>query len=313
MTQRLAAITGATGFLGRHLVRSLAEQGWQVRILARRDPVDPLWTGLEPQVVPGALGDGAALDRLCSGAEVVIHAAGLIKARSRADFEAVNVTGARRVAEAARTAQVPKVLLVSSLAAREPHLSDYAASKRGGESAAAEVLGDRLTIARPPAVYGPGDTETFGLFKAAQEVGVLPAFDPAARIALIHVTDAADQLARLAEQPVGRIVALSDSRPEGYGWLEIVRTAGAAVGRDPRVVRLPDGVLSLLGVAGAAGRLLGATPMLTPGKARELRHLDWGVASHELPAGLPAPRFGLLDGFRQTVNWYRRAGWLRLY
>jgi nucleoside-diphosphate-sugar epimerase len=152
--------------------------------------------------------------------------------------------------------------------------------------------------------------ETFALFRTAQQAGVLPVFDPAARIALIHVKDAAAQIAYLTQNPMGRIVALSDDRPAGYGWREIAEAAGAAVGRSPHLVRLPDSVLSLIGVVGAAGRLLGGTPMLTPGKARELRHLDWSVASHERPAALPAPRYGLLEGFKQTVEWYRQAGWL---
>ena len=130
-------------------MRALGNAGWRVRILSRRDPVDPLWRELTPEVVAGDLHDDAALGRLCAGAETVIHAAGLVKAKSRAAFDAVNVEGARRVATAAREAGVPHVLLVSSLTAREPQLSHYSASKRAGEDAMAAILGERLTVARP--------------------------------------------------------------------------------------------------------------------------------------------------------------------
>src|SRR5678815_2834518 len=61
LTGRLAAVTGATGFLGRQIVRALAADGWSVRVLARRDPVDPLWRDLAPDVVLGDVADEAAL------------------------------------------------------------------------------------------------------------------------------------------------------------------------------------------------------------------------------------------------------------
>ncbi len=165
---RLVAVTGATGFLGRRLVRVLAEQGWTVRILARRDITDPAWRDLEPQLVIGDLANTAALATLCDGADCVVHLAGPIKARDRAAFDRANVEGARRVAQAAKTAGA-RLILVSSLAAREPQLSDYAGSKRGGEDAAREIFGGDLTIVRPPAIYGPGDVETLRLFKMASK------------------------------------------------------------------------------------------------------------------------------------------------
>jgi hypothetical protein len=99
---------------------------------------------------------------------VVVHVAGLIKAKDRAAFDRANVEGARDVAQAAKAAGA-RLILVSSLAAREPALSDYAGSKRGGEDAAREIFGDDLTIVRPPAIYGPGDIETLRLFKMASE------------------------------------------------------------------------------------------------------------------------------------------------
>jgi uncharacterized protein YbjT (DUF2867 family) len=80
--EKLVAVTGATGFLGRRLVKALAQQGWTVRILARRDVADPAWAGLEPQLVIGDLANARALAALCDGAETVVHVAGLIKART---------------------------------------------------------------------------------------------------------------------------------------------------------------------------------------------------------------------------------------
>ncbi len=311
MAAPVAAVTGATGFLGRHLVRALADDGWTVRVLTRRDPVDPAWRGITPQVVLGDLANPAALSRLCRGVEAMIHGAGLIKARSRQAFDAVNRQGAQAVAEAAKAGSPDAhFLLVSSLAAREPQLSPYAASKRAGEEAAESVLGPRLSIVRPPAVYGPGDTETLALFQTAAKSPVLPVLSPDARMAVIHVADAARQIAELARRPAGTRVSLSDDRPEGYGWAELMTAAARAVGRTPRLLRIPGAALSLAGHIGSLTCLMGSTPMLTAGKTRELLHKDWSIPPGQR-ATFSRQVTGLTDGFRDTVEWYRQAGWLR--
>lgn len=307
---RLAAVTGATGFLGRHIVRALADQGWRVRILARRDPVAPLWRDAELQVTPGDLNDPRALERLCAGADVVIHAAGLVKARSRAAFDTVNVEGSRRIAAAAR--QTPHVVLVSSLAAREPGLSHYSASKAAGEAAMAEVLGDRLTIARPCAIYGPGDREMLPVFQAAATAPVLPILDERARVAMIHVEDAARQTVALAAAPsAGRTVALCDARRDGYVWRELMTAAAQACGRVPRFAPVPKVLVHALGITNDFTALLGAAPMLTSAKARELLHPDWSVSPGELCEGAPPAMHDLASGFAATVAWYRTAAWMK--
>ena len=233
MDRPLAALTGATGFLGRHVAQALHEAGWRLRVLARSDAAPDGLASYEPQVVAGRLGDPPALERLVEGAQAVVHAAGLIKAATRADFLRINAEGAAAVAGAtAQSAPDARFILVSSLSAREPSLSAYAASKAAGEAAVRAVLApERLTIVRPPAIYGPGDRETLALFQAAASLPMLPLLGGAqARIAVIHVADAAAQIAALASQPCdGRTWALADGRPEGYGWRE---------GPGPSVARL---------------------------------------------------------------------------
>lgn len=280
-------------------------------MLARRDPVSPFWTGLEPEVVPGGLSDEGTLDALCAGADVLIHAAGLIKARSRAAFDAVNREGAAAAAAAAKRAGVRRMVLVSSLAAREPQLSAYAASKRAGERAAFESMAERLAIVRPPVIYGPGDRQTLLLFKAAARSPVLPVFDPRARIAVIHVADAARQIAAIGDfDTTPAVAALSDVRPDGYGWRELMEAARAAAGRQSRLVPLPDEMFTLAGGVGSIARLMGATPMLTLGKGREIHHLDWSVRPAERCGELPTASFNLEAGFLDAYRWYRRAGLL---
>ncbi len=281
-----------------------------MRILARRDPIDLLWREFVPELVLGGLEDAPAVRRLCDGADVVIHAAGLVKARSRAQFDAVNVEGARRLAEAAVDA--PHVVLVSSLVAREPGLSHYSASKSAGEAAMATLLGERLTIIRPCAIYGPGDRELLPVFQAADALPVLPLL-PEGRVTMIHVEDAARQVAALAaarptsEQPV----ALCDSRPDGYTWRELMGEAARACGKTPVFATIPRGLARAVGITNDFAALLGGTPMLTSHKARELLHPNWALTAEECANAAPEPIYDLHQGFAQTVAWYRSAAWMK--
>ncbi|MGH8296792.1 MAG: NAD-dependent epimerase/dehydratase family protein, partial [Steroidobacteraceae bacterium] len=120
---RLAAVTGGTGFLGRYIVSTLAASGWRVRILARRRADHPQLAQLQLEAVAGDLSDGRALRALVDGADVVIHAAGLIKARTAGAFRDVNVGGTVNLAAAVRSLRSgTRILMVSSIAAREPHV-----------------------------------------------------------------------------------------------------------------------------------------------------------------------------------------------
>jgi nucleoside-diphosphate-sugar epimerase len=263
---------------------------------------------LAAEIVRGDLADEAALAALCEGADAVFHVAGVVRARSPAAFTQANAAGAQRVALAAKTG---RVVLVSSLTAREPQLSQYAASKRAGEAAMAHVLAERLSIARPPAIYGPADRELLPVFQAARASPVLPVFDPRARIAMIHVADAARQIAALGRIDKPVVTALSDERSDGYSWRELMEAAAGAVGRSVRFAPTPPLVVHGLGLANDIAAFLGGNPMLTSGKARELMHPNWALAPEERSAALPPARYTLATGFADTVAWYRTAAWMK--
>lgn len=313
-TRPLVAVTGATGFVGQRLVALLAADGWRVRLLLRRDPVRPEWRGVEPQVVAGDLADPVALAQLVSGADAVVHVAGLIKAARRRQYYAINHQGSVALADAVLAeAPAARFLHVSTIVAREPALSDYAGSKRAGEDAVRERLGQRVTVLRPPAVYGPGDRETLLFFQLAGR-HLVPLAGPAeARAAMIHVDDLTALLvALLREAPQGAVLSAADARPQGYSWREVFHTAARAVGNPgARLFQAPAALLHTIALAGDIGRVAGSANMLNHQKLRELRHRDWSVTEDQWarPAGW-MPRYQLSDGFGQTVAWYRRAGWL---
>ena len=281
-----------------------------MRILARRDPIDPLWRDATPEVVVGDVNTAQPLSRLCDGADVVIHAAGLVKARSRAAFDAVNVEGARNVALAANTAT--QVVLISSLTAREPQLSHYAASKHAGEVAMARILGERLTVARPCAIYGPGDREMLGVFQAADSLPILPILSSSGRVTMIHVEDAARQIAALsAARPQGQTFALCDARLDGYSWRELMDEAARACGRMVRYVAVPPALIRAIGITNDFTKLLGATPMLSAAKTRELLHPDWSITAGDGSTCGPEPIYDLRTGFARPGDWYRTAAWMK--
>src|ERR1700723_2744028 len=195
---RIVAITGATGFLGRYIVRAFAGSGWRVRILARQ-PIDHLQlAGLQLEVVLGDLSNRQALRALVNEADVIVHAAGLIKARTPAAFEAVNVGGTANLAHAIEErGSIARVLLVSSMAAREPELSPYARTTRAAEQLLRPLLNRlrQLTIVQACAICGPLDRETLTIFRAVQYHIFLRPRIAHGRIAVIHAVDAAAAIA----------------------------------------------------------------------------------------------------------------------
>ena len=309
MSSSLVAVTGATGFLGRRLTGRLSARGWRVRILVRDGSRAKGLDYIAPDVVMGDLGDADALTDLVAGADWVINAAGLTKARDRAAFFDVNGAGARRLAQAS---EGRPLIHVSSQAAREPRLSDYAASKRAGEEAVRDVAGLAAVIVRPPIIYGPGDRETLALFKMARGPIMIAPTAAAARVAVAYVDDVADVIADLLIAPsVHETITIGGDRPSGRSWRDIYSAAAQAVGGHPTIVSAPR---ELLIAAGAALQRLGQwrkdPPMFTVGKAREACHSDWSVSVIEQGVTVDRRYTTLVDGFARTVAWYRTQGWL---
>lgn len=312
MRYPLAAVTGGTGFIGRHVARALSVRGWRMRLLVRRTPLPAPLVELEPEIVLGDIEDDRALRELMHGADAVIHAAGLVRAASGRDYFRANASGSERVARVVRReAPGTRFIVVSSLAARAPQLSAYAASKRAGEEAALAACGPTLAaVLRPTAVYGPWDRETLRVFRAARGLLVLPA--ESGRISLVHAEDVAAAIVALAEDRALRgTFEITDSRRTGYSWDEIAAAVAGALGFRPRVLRVPGAVLRCGAPLLHVARLTRRPAMLTPGKLREILHDDWSsTPAAQLPPSMWKPKIGLDSGFSRTAQWYRDNGWM---
>ena len=315
---RTLALTGATGFIGAAVLSNLTHAGWRVRALRRNTAKHSRSNAGSGAIewVRGCLEDSDSLRRLVQGTEAVIHCAGAIRGATADDFRKVNVAGLGRLVAASRkTNPMPRFLLISSLAAREPHLSDYAASKREGEDALqAKAAGMQWTALRPPAVYGPGDRETLPLVRCMRS-GISPVFGRKdSRFSLLFVDDLADAVRRLLEltQWSGVSFEIHDGRTGGYSWEELIQTIGRIIHKPVRQFRIPIGVMQ----AAARGNLLlartcGYAPMLTPGKVRELTHCDWVSDDTALRRVTGwAPRFPLEAGMRETLRHLRGGRWV---
>ncbi len=311
---KTVAVTGATGFIGAHLVRALSAPEFVVRCLAR-DPEQLRDMPGGAEVVAGSLQDEAAVGRLMRGASSVIHLAGAICGRNRQAFHSVNVDGAKVCARLARDAGVGRFVHVSSLAAREPQLSDYAASKRASEAAVQAEAGDMSwVIVRPPAVYGPGDRGTLPLISQLTKSKALVPANPAARMSLLYVSDLVNALVRLCmvREPEGSIHEMDDGTPGGYNWSDLAGTASQVLGYPVTVRFLPKQVVSAAAYGALAWtKISGQASVFGPGKVRELYHRDWVARMAPLHAHLDwSPQTGFADGFATTLEWYVKNGWL---
>ena len=299
------AITGGTGFVGGHLLAAARGAGYPIRALTRG------WRPAEPGIewIEGTLDQPDSLAELCADADAVVHIAGLINAPDRAGFEAVNVGGTAATIDAARNAGIRRFIHISSLAAREPELSDYGWSKAKSERVVA-ASGLDWTVLRPPAIYGPGDRETFELFKMAKRG--LVALPPKGRFSVIHVEDLCRLILAVVDAPasVGETYEPDDGTLDGWDHRHFARTLGRIFGKRATTVAVPKAVMK--GAARLDRLVRRSKAKLTPDRARYYCHPDWVVtAEARPPETLWTPAIRTQTGLAATALWYQEQGWLR--
>ncbi len=296
------AITGATGFVGQAVVDCALAQGHAVRALARKaqpERADVQW-------IEGTLEQPDALRRLCEGADAVLHIAGAVNAPTRDTFAAANIMGTQAMVDAATASGVSRFVHISSLAAREPGLSNYGWSKAGAEDVVRASALD-WTIVRPPGVYGPRDADMLELFRMARRGFML--LPPPGRGSWIHVEDLARLLVKLGDGGARQaVLEPDDGVPLSHG--ELALAIGQAVGRT-RVSTLaaPRWLLTL---AARCDRLIRRDKArLTPDRANYMAHPDWTANPALRPdPALWMPAISATQGLAATAKWYRAERWL---
>jgi nucleoside-diphosphate-sugar epimerase len=319
-------VTGATGFVGAHLVKALRARGDTVTAMVRRPALaERLGWGPEVRLLRGDLEDEAALREGCTGVDVVYHVAGKIAARNAAEFMATNRDGTANVLEAARDGGAKRLLFVSSLAVAGPTTSgqpidesrppapvtDYGRSKL-----AAEVLVRAMpvpwTIVRPPVVYGEWDRGTLKIFQLAKR-GIVPVFgDGSQELSVIHAEDLAHALVAAATSPGAAGHIYFAAHPKTTSSRELVLAAARALGKRPRIVPVPPLLArGILWTVGTLAHLAGRATLLSADKSHEYLAPAWTCRSDALTwdTGWRA-EIELETGLRRAANWYREVGWL---
>lgn len=334
-----ALVTGATGFIGSHLVERLLRDGVEVRCLVRCPRRAASLRALGATLVPGDVTDPSSFRAAVAGADVVFHLAGLTIAYNFREFLRVNASGTAHLAAACARLETPPVLVyVSSVAAAGPSpfdcpraeeetpapVSFYGRSKWAGERRLHEAAGLLpATIVRPPIVFGPRERYFFDLFRFVQRGWQpVPYFGPA-QLSLIHVEDVVEALIRAAAR--GRRLLPSEgdhppftgvyhvSGPDRLTLEAIGARIAEALGQPPaRHVRIPGWMCrTVAAVNEVAGRVVGARSLLNMDKLREGAAGSWTCrvdrAERELGFRPAAP---LVERLRQTFAWYREHGWL---
>lgn len=301
---RTLAITGGTGFVGNTLVRHAVRRGHPVRALTRRP--QPAMNGV--RWIEGSLEQPDSLARLAEGADALIHVAGVINAPHREAFQIGNAMGTLAMVDAAKAAGLRRFIHVSSLAAREPGLSNYGWSKARAERIVGASGLDWTTV-RPPAVYGPGDPEMLELFRMAKRGLVM--LPPGGRLSVIEVSDLSRLLLSLVnvEETLAEIYEPDDGVEGGWSHEEFGRAIGIAVGRKVATLSMPPAILH---AAAKIDRLFRrGRAKLTPDRVNYFCHPDWvAVPERHPPSELWRPHIKTPDGLKATAVAYRAAGWL---
>jgi len=323
-------LTGASGFVGSHILDRLCEERVPTAVLLRPESARRFLHHRLPEIEvrPGRISHSGELDAALEGVTHVIHCAGAVRALRSEDFFTVNQLGTRNVVEAIhrRGAQVQRLVLMSSLSAHGPGtpqaparesdpprpVSVYGRSKLAAEIEVRERCRVPFTILRPPAVYGPRDAEFLRLFRAVQS-HVLPLFGGGRQpLSLVYVRDLAAVTVGCLAHPAAAGKTYFVAAPEVVTSGELAREIARQLGVWTLPLRLPMAALwPVCAVAEVVSRWRGRPSVLARWKFAELSAPGWVCdptrLREELGLTCPTP---LRAGLGETLAWYREAKWL---
>lgn len=322
-------VTGATGFIGSHLVDQLLARGESVRCTVRTTS-NLRWLRDKPvERVVADLTSEEGLEEAVRDVRHVYHVAGVIQAHSEQDYWKGNVLATRKLLEACLRAAggCERFQLVTSLAASGPcspgesarreetpcrPVSRYGRSKAQAEHMAADYV-DRLplTIVRPPVVYGPRDKGVLPVFRLLAR-GFQPLIGYAKRFSIIYVDDLVRGMIETQEAPEAAGECFFLTHGQALTYEELGESVSRALGKSTLKLRVPDRVVHLAGsTVERIARALGRTTIFDREKAKEITQPRWVCSAHKAEAEIGfRAQVGIEEGARRTAAWYRAQGWL---
>lgn len=240
MERRVVTVFGGSGFIGRHLVRRLAADGWIVRVVVR-DPERAAFLKMfgEPgQIVPlhGDVANASSVGRATAESSAVINLVGILYEKGRRTFQRIHVEGAENVAKASRDAGVERLVHMSAIGADLNSRAEYGRTKAAGERAVRRAF-PQATIIRPSVVFGPED-DFFNRFASlARFSPVLPVFKT--RFQPVYVGDVADAFMAVLRDPstTGKLYQLGG--PRVIAFRELMQLMLREIGRKRMLIPLP--------------------------------------------------------------------------
>lgn len=325
-------LSGASGFIGGHAARVLAERGHELRLLARPSSDLSALGGIKFTRAEGDLEAERGERRrnfaaACEGIDCVIHCAARLRGISEAEFADANAEAAGDLARAAASAGAGRFVLLSSLAALgvpdgdrpEPPdtpvhpVSAYGRSKAAGEAAVLAAAGEMaVSIVRPPLVYGPGDRGLLPFFQMASRGFIARLGDGSNRIAAVYGPDLAAALALVAESPGADGIYHASDEGGPYTWNELIDAISQAAGRSLRVIPLPGAAFEgMARLAEAWARASGTPPLLDRSRVIEMRQPAWLCDPSALTDATGwRGATDIHEGAAAAWAWYRNEGWI---
>jgi len=311
-SSKLVTLIGGSGFLGRHITRALARQGYRIRVAVRRPDlaghVQPLGTPGQIMPVQANLRYPGSVEAACARSDVVINLVGVLYSSGAQTFSALHAHGARVAARAASNAGAAQFLQMSAIGADEASASVYARTKAQGEVAAREEF-PGATVIRPSIVFGPEDN-FFNQFAAmARFSPVLPLIGGGeTRFQPVFVGDVAAAIAKLVADGDGGGKSWEFGGPAQYSFRELLAYVLEVTGRKGLLVPVPFAIARIMGT------ILGLlpSPQLTADQVNLLKSdnvvSDAAVAEGRTLQHLgidPSPVEAIVPGYLYR---YRKAG-----
>ena len=327
MNGKRVLITGANGFLGAWLAKALVARGDDVKCLVRRGSDASALAEISSTIVEGDVTNPPSLVAAMQGVHTVFHLAGIRRGATRDEFMKVNAEGTRHVAEAMVSAGAKRFVLVGSLAATGPSINGvprvesdtfnpqewYGESKAEAERIAFSFNGKlEVTSCRPARIIGPGDHENLTFFKLVKKGVILRIGGAERKLSFVDVEDVVDQLLLQADRPEAVGEAFFAASDETASVQELMTIVAGELKRSPRVVTVPERVLSMLGsAADAITNLTGRKLPLNRKLARQLLAPGWTCRIDKARTLLGyAPKRKIADSLHRSAESYLALGWL---
>ena len=326
--QKKVLITGASGFVGYHLIEQALACGYKVYAAVRRSSSVDHLKGFNVNYTHLNYSDVDALrkDIIDNGYDYIIHASGTTKAKTLRDYNLVNATYSQNLALASVGTQVKKFIFVSSLAAigalthingriaanQQPNpVTSYGLSKLQAETYLKEIEGLPLLVIRPTAVYGPREKDIFILFNSINK-GLEPYignFDQ--RLSFVYVKDLAAVILKALESTLTH-QSYNISDGQGYDRFALANYAKSLLSKKTVKFHIPLVIVRML--ASFLDFLYAkstATPALNKEKLAELTAVNWicDIEKARMELGY-TPEYNLEQGLAETMKWYRDNKWL---